>query len=442
MKQNKLPWLILGIGVLVVIAISVANSQDEPVVESAQAAQPPLPGARSATVGGDPTDDTSVDTLKTIMAKVERADNRISQFEDSNSAVEDLKSELARVQSQLRAIRSHNPASTVQETTVASLAAVSKINDLVDSAIAGESPVKVLPESVAYPVNVPPASSISGGYQTLTPLIGSPEKPEGQGLGAIGALGSNSPLAQVDDTPLAKPFYTLHPGSTIFDAAAMTALIGRVPVGGQVSDPVETKFVVGAENFAANGHLISGISGAIFTGQVVGDWTLSCVQVVLKSASFVFPDGRIRTVPDTKGGSGGELKGIGYITDPNGNCVRGTRITDRDMRAGWSFAGGLAEGFAEALAAEQTTTTTSPEGSSTTSVDGDKKRYQLGSAVSQGISDTRASYEQLWGDAFDIVYAPPGTKVVLHINEQLEIDYETQGRKVVYQDRYRSDALD
>jgi hypothetical protein len=46
---------------------------------------------------------------------------------------------------------------------------------------------------------------------------------------------------------------TVPRNATLIGATAMTALVGRVPVQGQVRDPMPFKVITGADNLAANG---------------------------------------------------------------------------------------------------------------------------------------------------------------------------------------------
>ena len=79
-------------------------------------------------------------------------------------------------------------------------------------------------------------------------------------------------------------------------ATAWTAVIGRIPVKGTVSDPMPFKVLVGAKNLAANGlELPPELEGMVFSGHAVGDFTLRCSSGKLDSVTFVFNDGTIRT---------------------------------------------------------------------------------------------------------------------------------------------------
>ncbi len=59
---------------------------------------------------------------------------------------------------------------------------------------------------------------------------------------------------------------------------SMTALLGRVPINGTVTDPYPFKLMIGKDNLTANGIELPDVEGAIVSGTASGDWTLSCVR--------------------------------------------------------------------------------------------------------------------------------------------------------------------
>ena len=71
-----------------------------------------------------------------------------------------------------------------------------------------------------------------------------------------------------------EPVYTVPRNATLVGARGFTALVGRIPVGGQVVDPFPFKVLVGADNLAANGVVMPELFGMVFSGRAVGDWTL------------------------------------------------------------------------------------------------------------------------------------------------------------------------
>lgn len=97
----------------------------------------------------------------------------------------------------------------------------------------------------------------------------------------------------------ATPFFTIAANSTLTNSVAMTALVGRVPIDNNVTEPYPFKLLIGRDNLIANGIELPDIEGAIVSGTASGDWTLSCVRGDVKSLTFVFSDGRIVSTDDS-----------------------------------------------------------------------------------------------------------------------------------------------
>ena len=68
----------------------------------------------------------------------------------------------------------------------------------------------------------------------------------------------------------------------------------------------------------------------------------------------------------------------------------------------------------------------------------------MGKIIGQGVNDVSSWVNKLYGQAFAEVYVQPGAKVAVHLDQQLTIDYELQGRKVNYRSgaRHASTSLD
>ncbi len=229
-----------------------------------------------------------------------------------------------------------------------------------------------------------------------------------------------------------EPVYTLPANATLIGSTAFSALVGRVPVGGQVQDPMPIKVLVGADNLAANGHHIPGLEGMVLSGYAIGDWTLSCVRGKLTSATFVFEDGHVLTFGERKPGQGGKDKeeAIGWISDKFGvPCISGKKITNApaflSQRVGLTALGAAAE----AAAASQTTTSTALDGAvASSSVTGKKGPYVLGKTVSSGTQEITNWLDQRMANSFDAIFAPAGTEVEVHLDVTLPIDYDPAGR--------------
>lgn len=235
----------------------------------------------------------------------------------------------------------------------------------------------------------------------------------------------------------ATPVYTLPENSTLTGSVAMTALLGRVPVNGTVSDPYPFKVLIGRDNLTTNGIELPDVEGAVISGTASGDWTLSCVRGTVHSMTFVFRDGTIRTVPsagnkansDSNKGQGSE---IGWLSDPHGlPCIPGERKSNAAEYIGSQFLLAGSSAAADAFANGQTTTTVDG-GSVTSSVTGSSGQYVLGQALGGGLKESADWFKQRYGQMFDAIYVPPGHPVAIHITRQIPVDYETQGRKVKY----------
>ncbi|EMQ2087921.1 TIGR03752 family integrating conjugative element protein [Salmonella enterica subsp. enterica] len=234
-----------------------------------------------------------------------------------------------------------------------------------------------------------------------------------------------------------RPVYTLPENSTLVGSQAMTALLGRVPIDGKVTDPYPFKVLIGKENLTANGIELPDVEGAIVSGTATGDWVLSCVRGEVHSITFVFTDGTVRTVPQSaksSDGSNGKSNGgsIGWLSDEHGiPCLSGDRKTNAATYLPTLFALSAAGAASDAMSESQTTTTT--EGSSITStLTGSAGQAALGKALSGGTNELADWVKARYGQMFDAIYVPPGANVAVHITRQIPIDYEEKGRKVKY----------
>lgn len=246
------------------------------------------------------------------------------------------------------------------------------------------------------------------------------------------------------DEPAVEPVYTLPENSTLMGSVAMTALLGRVPIDGTVNDPYPFKVVIGRDNLTANGVILPEVESAIVSGTAIGDWTLSCVRGQVDSMTFVFEDGTVRTLPapdDVNSGEGSSRTTLGWLSDPRGlPCIPGERKTNAQQFLLTSFILGAAEAGADAMAMSEVTTSVD-SGGVVSGLTGDSGRYAASQALAGGASDVRQWVQQRFGQTFDAVYVPPGQPVAIHIQRELPIDYETQGRRVRY-DRSGAGRLD
>lgn len=232
----------------------------------------------------------------------------------------------------------------------------------------------------------------------------------------------------------AKPIYTLPENSTLLGSIAMTALLGRIPINGTVSDPYPFKILIGKDNLTANGIELPNIEAAIMSGKATGDWTLSCVRGDVQSMTFVFNDGTVRTIPEPSKNmtSSSSTTSIGWISDIYGiPCISGERKSNASEYLASQFLLSASSAAADSFSNSQTTNVV--DGSNVVSaVTGNNGKYVVGQALSGGLSETSDWFKERYGQMFDAIYVPPGQKIAVHITKQLAIDYEVDGRKVDY----------
>jgi len=232
--------------------------------------------------------------------------------------------------------------------------------------------------------------------------------------------------------------YTVPTNATLIGSISMTALIGRVPIDGTVNDPYPFKVLIGRDNLTANGIDIPDVAGAVVSGTASGDWTLSCVRGQIRSVTFVFDDGTIRTIPkdDERDGnrqqdSSNTQDGIGWISDPYGiPCVSGQRRSNAQQYLGTqALITAAGAGVASLIDSDNGQAAYMSSDGSIGTV-GIGSNEAMGRILAGGMQDMSAWVNKLYGQAFAAVYVKPGAKVAVHLEEPLTIDYDPQGRRV------------
>lgn len=232
------------------------------------------------------------------------------------------------------------------------------------------------------------------------------------------------------------PVYTIPANATLMGSVAMTALIGRVPVDGTVNDPYPFKVLVGADNLTANGIDIPDVAGAVLSGTASGDWTLSCVRGQIDSLTFVFTDGTIRTVPEPGKGQGGNPNraasrgattgGLGWISDPYGiPCVSGERKSNAAEYIGNQSLITAAGAGVAYLLRNNDNASYANIGEVTSGTDA------IGQILQGGVKDISTWMNKLYGQAFAAVYVAPGAQVAVHLDQEIGVDYDRAGRRVI-----------
>lgn len=249
--------------------------------------------------------------------------------------------------------------------------------------------------------------------------------------------------------PPAVPRYTIPAWSTLLDATAMTALVGRIATQGTLLDPYPFKILVGPDALAANGHMIPGLTGMVLAGTASGDWGLSCVRGSITGALFVFEDGTTLSYPQGNvlkpqadgqgagsGGSSAQKLEIGTISDDQGNpCVQGKRITNAASyltdRVAIIAAGAAAQAYGDSQTSR--TSSTGPFGTvDSSSVTGSTGKYVLGATARDAVGEVGKWLDERNKQSWDAIYAPAGARVAVHVSRDIWIDRLPDGRRLVY----------
>lgn len=477
-SNNKLVWVGVGLlGVMVVVAIINSNNDTKAQTTSTQAQHAQVVGPKKSTAADG---DTVAETIREVQARYddsilankalkesnERMERRLSTLEGKRSSsikmeadpeVEMLKSRLSEMQDDFKVL-SNNLLKKTEDAVASTTGYEVSGYDLgwTDTTTGGAKGSKKGQEQSVMPT-LP-------GYASVRPMSRTQLAANTSGSRAAMALGNSlSAIKESADNvaPLkntlakgkgslvadVKPYYTIPARGTIFEATAMTALIGTVPLGGRVQDPFPAKFIVGSENLATNGLNIPGLKGIVFEGVARGNWNLSCVSVTLTAATYTFSDGRIQHMQyeQKQGGGSRDTKtaspfsdadsdrGIGYITNPQGiPCIPGQRVTDAHKQLFTMGVLGAAKSYFDAKAAAETTSSTNALGGGSTTVTGNQEAFVNNSTYGDSISTVMDFYGKRMRDTFDVIYVDPAAKVSMNITQDLLIDYHSDARKLAY----------
>ncbi|WP_052478953.1 TIGR03752 family integrating conjugative element protein [Vibrio jasicida] len=245
--------------------------------------------------------------------------------------------------------------------------------------------------------------------------------------------------APFDSQSSITPVYTLHRGTILSNATSLTALMGRIPVNGQVTSPYPFSMVVGNQNLMANGFSLHDVQGAIVTGTVTGDWSLSCVRGVVESIDFIRTDGTILSYPQEEDaidasfdGQSVQTQDLGYLADPNGNpCLTGVRISNAPQYLTTKGLLDAASAAAEAAASAQQTVTVEG-GSSTSALTGSAMTHAAGQSAAALTGTISEFIQARMGSSFDIVYVEPGVKAAIHFRKPITLSVPAVPYRVRY----------
>jgi integrating conjugative element protein (TIGR03752 family) len=407
-----------------------------------------------------PDADTPADTIKTLTANVAAMTTAVTALRQDNAVLRKENQTLINNRSQIeenvatrlrRELRSREQ--DAENEARRDSGVLKSLTQRVDTLAASLSEVQNVQPDQALPVGLGLEGWEGAGSTPveasalvwIAPLDGDVEPAASGGLAgarqaASGYLGDarrrgGELVSQTRDqveTRHDRPVFTVPRNATLMGSTAMTALVGRIPLRGQVQDPMPFKIITGADNLAANGLTVPGVQGMIWSGTAVGDWTLSCVSGRLESVTFVFDDGTIRTVASDDGqGQGGRDEPLGWISDAQGiPCISGTRKSNASAFLAQRIGVQAVQAAADAAAAAESTSVITSAGGITGGVTGDVGAYVLGKTIAGGSDELAQWLLERQSQSFDAVFVPAGISVAIHVDRAIPIDFEPQGRKL------------
>jgi len=410
--------------------------------------------------------DTSADTLRTLIGEIKRTRGEVEAMREQNRKLFEENQRLlardqnidARIAGEVDRARQQFSAQSQQVQNQAQNL-LEQLQDKMDALSGLGGSLGHLDVPVGFGLSTgdgqtfagtPPAQSLVW-VQPLDAIASDPRSGAGGGFvfpdafqiadnQAVQAVSErSSETAKPKRTEQTRAVYTLPENATLTGSITMTALLGRVPIDGTVNDPYPFKVLIGKDNLTANGIELPNVQGAVMSGTATGDWTLSCVRGQIESITFVFDDGTLRTLPTPEetvtraasraSGDGRIRGGIGYLSDPFGvPCIVGTKKSNAaEYLSNQSLL--TAAGAAVASAFSKDDRGNSGSGTGNTIIS--DRNQAFNTILSQGVGDIRQWMDKLYGQAFAAVYVPPQQPVAVHIEQELAIDYEPHGRKVV-----------
>ncbi|MFA0175365.1 TIGR03752 family integrating conjugative element protein [Vibrio lentus] len=451
--------VVVGFAAIVFVAQSQHSKEADPL-DSVETSTSVVVSTQGAAIIGEGFEDGSDDTLRTLTATLKNRSEETAQFKT------ELKAELDSAQSELQSSLDQQKQTTSDLSTALALV-TEQLTTLQERVTEGSASLKQKQSAVFDPNweeecdpsltalglgeckqpetqdknNTTSPSLTHHDYIWIDPLDARYDDDDNLILPDQTASPSTQWKESDDDhAPQEMPLFSLHPGMVLSDAASMTALMGRVPMDGQVTDPYPFSMIVGADNLMANGVILPEIQGAIVTGTVTGDWSLSCVRGVVETLSLILEDGRMVNYPGQETAAESDFDGstiktndLGFLADPNGNpCLSGERITNAPQYLTTKGLLDAATAAANAVAVSQQTI--SVDGNTTTSsLTGNAAKNataEAAAASSQTVSDF---IQARMGMSFDIIYVPPGVKAAIHLRQPITLSLPETPSRVRYQ---------
>ena len=390
-------WLLLPVLVLALLWLNGVGRSDPQHGSSAVLDEQPVQRSAATAAEGD----TTAETIYTLIAQVDALSDRLREMERQGDEVQ-----------RLLQTRQALPKDTLRQ-----------LSRRLESLETQRTPSRVA-GTPTLPADTPVSADglLPRRPEQIVPSLTAP-RPQAE-------LQTLAPDAAADAE---RPVLTIPPNTILFDALALTALLGRIPLGDQLRSPFPVKILVGGDNLAAGGFEVPGLDGMLLSGTAVGDWTLQCVTVHLSDATFLFEDGTIRYLGSPNRGSLQPEESIGWLSDTHGlPCIRGKRITTAGREALQRILLNAAQGYAAGRQEAELTEITSPDGNILRSLSGDSSSYRGSGALRSALAEWERFVAERSSGHFDGIFVPSGTEVAVHITRQLAIDYAPTGRRIQY----------
>lgn len=358
------------------------------------------------TIENAASNDSAAESLDTLTADLAKTKLHVEEIDAQDKAIKEQNSELIKQAQEEQDESKGNLAQQIDELKQ-EIKGNGKQGFILNNANANQSITQV--PNIATPSD--PKSPLNLGESSISSVRGQTQKPKNI------------------------PVYTIPANATAVDDELMSALVGRIPVKGVVTDPYPFKIVFSNDTLAANGWRVPHLRQMVVSGYSEGDLNLLSVRGWVTSLTFVFEDGTISTISSNKNNIGHFTKqnALGYLSDPQGNpFFRGKLISNAPAFLAGNVALGAAVGAANVYSQAQTTNQSSILGQVTSTVTGSPGKFVAGQAVMNAASSAQAWWHDREEQSFDAIYVAPGQKIVVNFAKEIPIDYNPQGRKIIY----------
>ncbi len=410
-KTNSLLKYI-AVPVLVVIIICVTSSLFHH--------QTPKPSriilAKEKTIKDIASNDSAAESLDTLTAELSKTKQKILEVSKDNEAFKQQNVQLLNLENSKHSEESSKLTQEV-ELLKNQIQSITQKPSSGNTASASSQPITVVDDLTQAPKDHPIMNLLNNHTNEFT---------------ASGHLEHNKPELI--------PYYTIPANGTSVHDKLMTALVGRIPVKGVVTDPYPFKIVISDDNLAANGLRIPHLLQMIVSGYCEGDLNLISVRGWITSLTFVFDDGTISSTTSNDNDIGNYTKSnsLGYLSDKYGNpFIRGKLITNAPAYLSGGVAINAGVGAANAYAQSQTTSSNSLLGSSS-AVTGSQGKFVAGQAMSSAANGIQQWWHDREEQSFDAVYVAPAddkgtfSEIAVNFAKEIHIDYDPKGRKLNY----------